>query len=248
MNRAFLLRARVTTVAFLVVSGALQAFAIQVQPLVLDMVSIGAHARGTLEIINDGAAPIPVEIAIKKLDIGLDGKTSESPAGDDFVVLPPQAVVPAGATQNFRIQWVGEPDIKKSQSYMVYVSQLPIKRKAGESGVQIVFNFGSIASVAPAGAQSGMKLVSAEAATVGGKRGAAVTVENPSAMYSYFSDAKLELDGTGWHKTLGTGELRQLIGYGVVLPGKKRRLFVPVEDVPSSGISAKLEYFPKIAK
>ena len=220
----------------------------QVQPLVLDMVSVGAHTHGALQIINDGAAPIPVEIAIKKLDIGVDGKTSESPAGDEFVVFPPQSVVPAGATQSFRIQWAGEPDIKKSQSYMVYVSQLPVQRKAGESGVQIVFNFGVIVSVAPAGAQSGLKLVSAEAATEGGKKGAAVTVENPTNTYSYFSDAKLELEGGGWSKTINTGELRQLAGYGVVLPGKKRRFFLPVADAPASGIKANVVYTPKTAK
>jgi fimbrial chaperone protein len=248
MTSVFLSRARRFLIASFVLAGALPAFSMQVHPLVLDMVSIGAHARGTLEIVNDSAAPVPVEVSIKKLDISLDGKTSESPAGDEFVVFPPQAVVPAGATQSFRIQWVGEPDIKKSQSYMVYVSQLPVKRKAGESGVQIVFNFGAIVSVAPAGAQSALKLVSAEAATESGKRGAAITVENPSAMYSYFSDSKLELEGGGWRKSLGGGELRQLIGYGVVLPGKKRRFFVPIEDAPSGGISANLRYTPKTAK
>ena len=45
-----------------------------------------------------------------------------------------------------------------------------------------------------------MKLVSAEPATEGGKRGAAITVENPSAMYSYFSDAGIVLESGSWHK------------------------------------------------
>ena len=76
-------------------------------------------------------------------------KPSSLAAGDEFLVFPPQAVVPAGATQSFRIQWVGEPNIQKSQSYMFSVNQLPVKRKAGESGVQVVFNFGVIVSVAP---------------------------------------------------------------------------------------------------
>ena len=73
-------------------------------------------------------------------------------------MFPPQAVVPAGGTQTFRIQWVGEPNIQKSQSYMFSVNQLPVKRKSQDSGVQVVFNFGVIVSVAPPGAQSGMSL------------------------------------------------------------------------------------------
>lgn len=248
MTWALISRARILAAALFAIAGVSPAFSLQVQPLALDMVSIGAHTHGALEVINDGASPLPVEVSIKKLDIALDGKTIKSPAGDEFVVFPPQSVVPAGSTQNFRLQWVGEPDLKKSQSYMVYVSQLPVQRKAGESGVQIVFNFGVIVSVAPAGAQSGLKLVSAEAATESGKHGAAVTVENPSSMYSYFSDAKLELEGGGWSKSINTSELKQLVGYGVVLPGKKRRFFVPVADAPAGGITAKVVYSPKTAK
>lgn len=104
-------------------------------------------------------------------------------------------------------------------------------------------------NVAPAGAQSALKLVSAEAAAEKDKRGVAVTLENPSSMYAYFSDAKLNLQSGGWRKALSGGELRQLIGYGVILPGKKRRIFVPA-DVPEGvgAITANIEYKSKTTK
>ena len=234
---------------FFALAGLAPAHAMNVQPLSLEMVSIGANSRSTIQVVNDGATPMPVEVVFKKLDIGEDGKTTESPANDEFLVFPPQAVVPAGATQSFRIQWVGAPDIKKSQTYMLSVNQLPVKMKPGESGVQMVFDFGVIVSVAPAGAQSTLKLVSAEAETQGKRQGAAITVENPGVMYSYFSDAKLTLESGSWRKVISPGELRQLVGYGVVLPGKKRRILVPA-DVPGGAarISATLDYKPKIAK
>ena len=132
---------------------------------------------------------------------------------------------------------------------MLSVNQLPVKMKPGESGVQMVFDFGVIVSVAPTGAQSALKLVSAESATEGKKHGAAITVENPSVMYSYFSDSKLTLESGSWRKVISAGELRQLVGYGVVLPGKRRRILVPA-DVPggTGKISAILDYKPKIAK
>ncbi len=233
----------------LVLFGIVPANAFNVQPLALDMVAIGTNSRSAIQVVNDGAQPVPVEVVIKKLDISLDGKNSESPAQDEFLVFPPQAVVPPGATQSFRIQWVGAPDLKNSQTYMIFVNQLPVKLKPGKSGVQMVFNFGVIANVAPAGAQSGLKLVSAETASDGKKRGAAVTVENPGTMYSYFSDAKLTLQSGSWRKVLSPGELRQLIGYGVVQPGKKRRILVPA-DVPAGAgkIHASIQYKPRTAK
>ncbi len=241
-------RARLAAAALVSLVPLTSALALNVQPLAVDMVSIGSHAHATIQIVNDGAAPMPVEVVFHKLDISVEGKTAEFAAGDEFLVFPPQAVVPAGATQTFRIQWTGEPGIQKSQTYMFSVNQLPVKR-AGENGVQVVFNFGVLVSVAPAGGQSGMKLVSAEPATENGKRGIAITVENPSAMYSYFSDAGIVLESGSWRKTIHPSELGETLGFGVVLPGKKRRFFVPT-DVPEGAgkIAATLNYTPKTAK
>ncbi len=241
--------ASVVAAALLALAEVTPAQAFNVQPLALEMVAIGGHSRATLQVVNDGAKPIPVEISVRKLDIGADGKKTEAAAGDEFMIFPPQAVIPPGATQSFRVQWVGEPDIKKSQGYMIYVNQLPVKSQTGESGVQMVVNFGVIANVAPAGAQSGLKLVSAEAGSDGKKRGVAVTVENPTAMYSYFSDARLTLESGSWRKVIDSSELRQLIGYAIVQPGKTRRILV-LADVPAGAgkIEASLDYKSVTAK
>ena len=250
MNWASIERAGIVGAALLALLGIAPANALNVQPLALEMVSLGASSHATIQVVNDGAQPLPVEVAIKKVDIAADGKTSETPAGDEFLVFPPQTVVPAGATQSFRVQWTGAPDIAKSQTYMFYVNQLPVKMKPGESGVQMVFSFGVIVSVAPAGAKSALKVVTAEAGSDEKKHGVAVTVENPSTMYSYFSDAKLTLESGGWHKVLSAGELREKIGYAVILPGKTRRVLVPLDDVPAGAgkIGATIDYKPVTAK
>ena len=249
MISSLLRQLRIAAAAMAAVAPFAPALALNVQPLALDMVSIGSRAHSTIEIVNDGATPMPVEVTIHKLDISVEGKTSETEAGNDFLVFPPQSVVPAGATQTFRIQWVGEPNIQKSQTYMFSVNQLPVRKKVEETGVQVVFNFGVIVSVAPPGAQSAMKLVSAEPATEGGKHGAVITVENPSGMYAYFTDAGVALESGSWRKNYAAGELKDVLGYAVLLPGKKRRFFVPGEVPAGVGkITATLNYTPKTAK
>ena len=249
MNREFAIWTRLAVAACSILVGLSPALALHVEPLVLDMVSVGTHARDVIQIINDSAKPLPVEVVVKKLDIDANGKTVQTPTDNDFLVFPPQATVPPGKTQSFRVQWVGEPNLKKSQSYIIYVNQLPVKLKGDDNGVQMVFNLGVITNVAPAGARSALKIVSAEAATEGGKHGAAVTVENSSAMYSYLSDGKLTLESGNWRKVISGLELKDLVGYGLVLPGKTRRFFVAA-DLPAgaSGVSANLDYTPKIAK
>jgi fimbrial chaperone protein len=249
MNFHVAIRVNIAAGALLTLMTGTPAQAFSVQPLAVEMVSMGANSRATLQVENDAAQPAPVEIVVKKLEIGVDGKNTETAAGDEFLVFPPQAVVPPGATQSFRLQWVGAPDIKKSQGYMVYVNQLPVKKKANDTGVQMMLNFGVLVNVAPAGSQSGLKLVSAEAASDGKKHGAMVTVENPGAMYSYFSDAKLTLESGSWRKVLNPSELRQLIGYGIVQPGKRRRILVPADLPAGAGkIEASIDYKPKTAK
>jgi len=132
---------------------------------------------------------------------------------------------------------------------MLYVNQIPVKMKAGDSGVQIVLDFGVILNVAPAGVQSALKVVSAEAANDGKKNGVLVTVQNPGEMYSYFSDAKLTLESGSWRKVFGPGQLKQLIGYAVVQPGKTRRILVPT-DVPAGAgkVNAVIDYKPVTAR
>ena len=68
-------------------------------------------------------------------------------------------------------------------------------------------------------------------------------------MYSYFTDAGIVLESGSWHKSLTPPELKEKLGFGVILPGKKRRFFV-TSDVPAGAgkISATLNYTPKTAK
>jgi fimbrial chaperone protein len=249
MTLKFFSRAGLAVTAIFAFVGIEPAHAVNVQPLAVEMVAIGSKSRATLQVVNDSAKPMPIEIAVKKADIGVDGKLTETPAGEEFLVFPPQAVIPPGSTQNFRVQWVGAPDIKKSQGYMLYVNQIPVKMKAGDSGVQIVLDFGVILNVAPAGSQSALKVVSAEATNDGKKQGAWITVENPSEMYSYFSDAKLTLESGSWRKVLGPSQLKELIGYAVIQPGKTRRILVPMEVPAGAGkLNAVIEYKPVTAK
>ena len=81
MTSNFMRQASIAAVAFFAMVAAHPAHAVNVQPLALEMVAIGSNSRTNIQAVNDGAQPLPVEIAIKKLDIGPDGKTTETPGG-----------------------------------------------------------------------------------------------------------------------------------------------------------------------
>lgn len=221
------------------------AYAMSVTPVVLDLAASGTKADQII-VVNDGATVLPVEIVISRLEIDENGKTSAKPAADEFLLFPPQALIPPGGTQNFRVQWVGDPQITASQSYIFSVNQVPVQMPKGQSGVQVVFNFATVVNVAPATGRAGLDLVSAGVGKDDqGKLRPAVTVKNPGNIHAKLTDATIKLSGGAWSQTLRPEQLRQVMGVGLVQPGKTRRFLLPL-DLPAgvSQVTASVDYKP----
>jgi P pilus assembly chaperone PapD len=220
--------------------------AMSVQPVVLEIHASGTGNTAAIAVINDGAAPLPVEIKISRIELDESGEIARKPADDDFLVFPPQAMVPPGATQSFRVQWAGDPQIKQSQSYVLSTNQVPVKMPAGKSGVQVVFNFATIVNVAPAAGQSAINVVSAALGKDDkGKPRPALTVKNPGNIHAKLTDATINLSGGSWSQTLRPEQLRQSMGVGLIQPGKTRRFLLPV-DLPAgvTQLTASVDYKP----
>ena len=141
--------------------------------------------------------------------------------GDDLLIFPPQAMIAPGASQVFRVQWVGDPEISKSKTYRVSVGQVPVKLAKGKSGIQIVMSFGVTVNVAPLNGKSAIVVTKAATAKdKSGKRVAAVTVKNPGNKHAYLQKSSIKLSGSGWSKQMTSGEISQKVGLGIVQPGK----------------------------
>jgi len=217
------------------------ATAMSVQPTQVEMVSAGQRARAQVSVTNDGAAPMPVELVIESLAIDEKGESRKSPGGDSFLIFPPQALIAPGASQVFRLQWVGEPQMTKSESYIITVNQIPVAAPKGRSTVQIVMAMGVLVNIAPAAGAADLRIVDTVIVSDKGKRRPAITVENPTNTHALLPDAKVRLASGPWSKTLERSELGT--GIGLVQPGKKRRFVLPV-DVPANvqSIQASIQY------
>src|SRR4051794_33582462 len=64
-----------------------------------------------------------------------------------------------------------------------------------------------------------------------GRRRPSITVQNPTRVHALLPQSKLRLSGGGWSKELTSGELSELVGIGLVQPGKRRKFVLPV-DLP----------------
>ena len=222
--------------------------AMSVTPIQVEMNSSGPGGRAQIIVTNEGKDPLPVEIKLERLSLGESGERSLSKAPDNFLIFPPQALIKPGSAQVFRIQWVGEPLLSASESYMMSVNQIPVKLPTGKSAVQIVMSFGVVINVAPPQGLPELKLVGSGVETdkKTGKRHPTITVENPTKIHALLPQSIIQVSSGGWSHTLSQSELGQRVGIGLVQPGKKRKFVLPV-DLPAnvSSVQASLDFKPK---
>ncbi|MFT3809660.1 MAG: hypothetical protein QM698_07050 [Micropepsaceae bacterium] len=244
----FARKARVSTLRLLVLMAACFAIAVpanamQVSPLAVELNVFNTGVGNQFTVSNDTNAPLPLELSAARITMDADGKVTEGAAGDqDLLILPIQATIPPGQTQNFRVQYVGDPGIAQSQSYFVHVNQVPIKLPEGQSGVQMVYNFRVLANVAPAAGAPSLSVESTSISQAEGKSYPVVVVRNAGnvhAMLSFLPQLTIvQKNASGaeiFRKSFSTASSLELFGLGLVMPNSVRRFVLPVELPASSG-------------
>lgn len=240
-------RLRLFVLIFCQLALAHTADAMTVTPTQIEMTSTGRTSRGAITVVNNGTDALAVELVVKKATLDEAGVPKGSPAGDEFLIMPPQAMIPPGATQNFRIQWLGEPLLEKSETFLIYVNQIPVKLPKRIRGVQVVFGMGVMVNVAPPRGEPELKILSSGVVTdAHGRRHPTLTVLNPTNVHALFPRSTVRISSGSWSETLSSGELAQTIGIGLVQPGHQRRFVLPVTLPPGvMSVQSSLEFRPK---
>lgn len=209
------------------------AAALTVAPMQVEMVSAGSRSRATVSVVNNSDQPMPIEAVVERMSLDEAGRAQTGKAGEEFLIMPPQAMIPPGATQNFRIQWLGDPVIEKSQSFYVYFNQVPVKLPQGKAALQVVMSMAVMVNVAPPEGTPALEVVATGVVTgADGKRRPTLTVQNPGRIHALLPQASVKLSSGSWAETLAPGRLSETLGSGLVQPGKRRRFVLPVVVPP----------------
>ena len=148
------------------------AWAMRVAPMVSELTTTGAGSTARIEVGNVGSASLPFETKITRIDYNEAGDMVETPGDENFLVFPPQGLVPVGGRQVVRVQWVGEGAVDTSEAYYLWVRQLPVRteRNAPEAGgavsVSVLYTMKALIVVAPPGAKPEVEVVSVRTAMV----------------------------------------------------------------------------------
>lgn len=248
--------AAVAIVAIVVVASS-AAYAMRVSPMVVEMESRGTNAVARIEVQNINPGNLAFETHVTRMQFDADGNITETPADQDFLVFPPQGVLPTGGRQVVRLQWVGAPDIAASQAYYVSVNQLPVQLDPTEphsvgAQVQIVYHMKALVVVAPPGATPNVQAASVEriqyqpptppgaAAPPPTLPGVAITLRNTGRRHAMMATFGWRLEGTDTQGRplridISPDELNRAVGTGYVPALGERTFRLPLNDAFGPG-------------
>jgi fimbrial chaperone protein len=226
------------------------AYAMRVSPMVLEMESRGSDAVGRVEVQNINQSNLAFETRVYRMTLDQNGEIVETPADEQFLVFPPQGVLPPGGRQVVRLQWVGAPDIAASEAYYVSVNQLPVAlepttTQAVAAQVQVVYNMRALVVVAPPGATPNVEAASvrpiqyqaptptAEAPPSPAGPGLEVTLRNTGRRHAMMAATGWRIEGTGidgqpLRVDITPEELNRAVGTGYVPALGERTFRFPV--------------------
>lgn len=214
--------------------GATASEAARVAPMIVEVQPSGRGAIARVELTNPDARTFPVEAQMMRGEISDTGELTLTPADDDFLVFPAQAVVQPNSQQVFRVQYVGDPALDHSELYYLAIRQVPVDMSVAQNQVQVVVNFNVLVNVIPDGAVANPEMVSAHPATRNDAAGIEVQIANRGNRY--FNAGTLEwrivgtgADGQAYAQTIPPNEIIRSVGVGVVAPGRTRTFFVPTQ-------------------
>jgi fimbrial chaperone protein len=232
-----LIAAFALTATFLVFGCAAHA-SLRVNPLIIELSPDSQNTSSVVEITNVTDKDIPLEISVVQRTV-VDSAEVDVPADDDFVIFPPQLILPAGETQVLRLQWLGTNVSGMSESFYVRVTQIPAELDPGKSGVRISYQFGISVHVTPRGVSADLQAVSLVPVAKDGVQGFELTVRNNGTKYARLSEHDIRI-GSGLD--LSREEVRETIGTGFLLPGQERVFFIPHEGEIPDDLTADLVY------
>lgn len=214
---------------------------VRVEPMSYDLSPSGTGARQDLRVENTSAQPTPVDVFVERREILPDGSEKRTPADDDFLIFPPQGIVPGNGFQTFRVQYVGAP-ITRTVLYSVTIAQQPVDMSgSGDSGVQVLFNLGTLAAVSPPNSEPNVVVEtvapSAEAAKL------TVTVSNEGSRYTRLRTGRWTFTAANGASEILEGEaLQKAIAQPLIEPGTRRVIELPVSaSFVREGATAKYE-------
>ncbi len=211
------------TLLFLAFFASFNANALQMNPLSVVLKPSGGGAKQSFRVSNESNEPIAVQFSITTRQ-QVNNREIRRPADKDFMVYPPQTIIPAKSTQKVQVEWLGAGNIPREQAYRLIAEQVYVSlNDKNKTGVKMLMTLVGALYVQPNGTRSKVDVRSVK--RHGNKL--AVTLTNSGNKHQLMRFATLILRNGPQVITLKGPALAGLDGNNV-LGGATKRFFVPL--------------------
>lgn len=227
-----------TVAALAVVFVATPSAALLVQPVFLDMRYSGVLSNAGVRVVNDRNRPISVEVTVSSVEVPESGDAVFTPIeGEDFLIFPAVANIPANGAQIFRVRWIGDPAQAEGKIFALTTSELPLEiEDEPTAAVQLLYAVQTIVGIGPANARADIEPVAVERVTrPNGDKGVMITFQNTGALHGQVSAATVTLSTPGWSHQFTPADMSAAVGLGLVPAQGRRIMFLSVPNLPDSG-------------
>jgi len=201
----------------------LQANALQMNPLSVVVKPSGGGTKQTFKVTNESNKPIAVQFSVTTRQ-QVNNKEVRRPADKDFMIYPPQTIIPAKSTQKVRIEWLGTSNVKKELAFRLIAEQVYVSlEKKKQTGINMLMTLVGALYVQPNGTKSNVQVRAVQ--RHGNKLG--VTLSNSGNRHQLMRYATLTLKNGGKVITVKGKSLIGLEGNNV-LAGATKRFFIPL--------------------
>ncbi len=201
----------------------MQASALQMNPLSVVLKPSGGGAKQTFKVTNESNAPIAVQFSVTTRQ-QLNNKEIRKPADKDFMIYPPQTIIPARTTQKVRIEWLGAGHVPKEQAYRIIVEQVHVSLNNKEkTGITMLMTLVNSLYVQPNGTKSNVQVKAVQ------RQGnnLAITLANTGSRHQVLNHTTLALRNGPRAINLKGQSLKGLEGNNL-LAGATKRFYIPL--------------------
>lgn len=204
-----------------------------VEPMVLMYQEQGQQANGAYRVQNTSEQPLAVEVVIMERQVDAQNNETLVPADDDFIVMPMQALIEPGQYQQFRSRYLGDVNLDNSKSYRIIFQQLPIENEEQQSGIDLLFNFETLAFVNPLQGEQNL-----EVSVVQNK----LKITNSGNIAADLNEFKVNFATANGDKAVSWSKIGPYSEANYLLP--QQGVSIPIQDdwQVSGASSASLEY------
>jgi len=201
----------------------MQANALQMNPLSVVLKPSGGGSKQSFRVTNESNKPIAVQFSVTTRQ-QVNNKEIRRPADKNFMIYPPQTIIPARSTQKVRVEWLGAGKIPREQAYRLIAEQVYVSLDDKEqTGVKMLMTLVGALYVQPNGTKSNVQVKAVQ--RQGNKL--AVTLANSGNRHQLMKYATLTLRNGSRVISLKGKQLAGLDGNNV-LGGATKRFFIPL--------------------